>query len=84
MPNKYDSAPKTNTPTEILADATTVIPSFASKVAVAHTSSGNVVLTFISNLPGEKNHLIKRIVIDSPTSTELAKILSNTKVANDD
>lgn len=76
--------PKKQESLELLAEASNLVPSFASKVGIAKTDSGNVILTFAFDLPGERATLIKRIVIESKTMDEVMKLIKELPESKDD
>lgn len=70
-------------PLEITAEPSKVVPKLVTKVGVAKASTGNVVLSLVFELPGEKAHLVERVIIDSATTDELIKVLKASKEVGD-
>lgn len=69
---------------DVTAEPAKVIPKLATKVGIAQSESGNVILSFVLSLPPEKPVLVERIVIDQKTSGELANLLSKAKDAKEE
>jgi|GEM_PF-4381149 len=71
-----------NEPTQqdlkVNSERSKIIPKLSTKVGVATADSGgNIILSFVFNLPGEDAQLIERVVIDTNTTKELVELLLN-------
>lgn len=69
---------------KINSEPNKIIPKLATKVAVARSSSGNVILSFVSQLPGEDAHMVERLAIDEATARELASLIKESSRSKTD
>ncbi len=69
---------------EITAEPNKVLPKLVTKIGITKADSGNVILSFIFELPDEGAHLVERIIIDSNTSAELVKLLKQAEGIHDE
>jgi hypothetical protein len=79
MPQAQDKKPE---PIQVMSASEKLIPKFATKIGTAKAGS-SVILSFISELPGETAQMIERISLDGKTVDDLIELLISLREVND-
>lgn len=65
---------------EVAANPSRVIPKLATKVAIGK-ANGNIILSFIFDIPGEQPQLIERVILDEQLASKLGGLINDAKEA---